>query len=1666
VTRVGLHLEPSILPRTETISWAGPNDWNQSGVSLQGIDANVTAMTILPQGFEWDFESGAFDSAWSHSGTSNWAVQSNTRISGTYTAQSGSISHNQVSTMSVTISNMVGTGSFKYRTSTESGWDYLLFCIDSPSCTRYNSFTSKWSGSSSSGTYNFNIASGTHTYYWKYAKDGSVNSYSDTVWVDDIVFTPSGGSGTGEANWTSPKFGTGITGPLGLIDAPYGMMSIDAKLPSGSLITSSIIDATQNSAIPGYEGMTGSFFDLGGIDSTMYPELRVNLRMTTTGGGMPEIYGIHLHGRIASTLEQNPATEGWILNGVTWDGDSISGSGTLTSPLFTSARPIARITNSMSVSGSTDFAVSIDGAAPQTIPTQGSLTLERPGRSVQFFFGANTATAFDLLSFQTDIESGGMAEDASFDIGLDGVDETSLAHPAIGPLGLQDRFGNSERSVQLRWPTPADHSIPVHAPMNGINSFDWLLIPGSVSPENIDWSIKVDGSEVISGSIAIAERAVRVSLNNSEVMTLSYALVNATPSIFDHTSIDLVIGAQQGEATVSGLAIKSAGIIDFDLGPSDALVLAINDNIPTSTLTGLTRLVPLSMRFLEAGALEVTITKLETSSSFTTDSLILNNVSSTLTPSYQWIEVTSTHNVTDGVPARVQVDLAGVVNSATIEVDLTTNTHSLRQTGSNSGDLLLLHSTKPYEHTSIDGFVNSTVRFQINASWDDEELVWLKARIILEDGRRSVPKQQLFGIGTRPGIENDIEVRDWSIRNDLGLKIPSSMSYLKANAEVNISVQLGFEGMDDSVAPRTGDAIIKLYENRTLSEEKLLSSISTFDKGLAHFVFNTPSGTGDVEYRISVASLHGADNSSNLVMNRTFVVDSLAPTLINKNVNDFDHLEPTLNQRLTFEIFDRPVLPTDIQLSLWRDWEDDDDMDGIAATDEYQSYSLNLPTNLSKQQGNYTISIDDSLAPDGGIVHGYLNGGDPAGNLIEGGAFDTPLFVYQLKRDGAPLLSGEGGFIDGTHVYLHPSIHYELTLPIFEPNGVSDIDHILFELASNSAIDRLPIYWNGTSARCETNSLYLIDLDCDVVPEDGDLTAFTSQLNLEIEFELDWGLPLESDLRREPSIEVVDRAGQSAWLTMPSLRWRFSPDLAINSDTLALHPLDGTLSHDGAWIQPSSDIIVNGSVVFPSSGEHPTVSHTVALLFNGIEHHIETDSEGLWEIILTGPASSGSLPMSVFLIELPAQANDLTDSVATRRWITVDGTSPHPESLLAPRLGREIPVASLENLSIEVSIKELEEIKVDSIELHWRLVRRDNSGRPYASGVEAMLLPGGAVAGQALLVRSVVQISEGLPPTIFSEQLKLEVWLTGEDRAGNQITSTTGFNSETNPFGHWDIERQAPLFAIDSDGLSYSRNGPIELGQLVMITIEISNDGEAHGWGNLSLVEQRSDGTTVAITSTPLPFDIQAGGRSTVSIDWEPKGEGHVSVIAIIDGNTLATGDKLEVTTISEEGLDGVLGSTPPVMIAVFAILFLILISVILLAIRTTGEGEEEWDEEMWDDVEQSADVLADNFKQRAAVAPAPAPTTHHQPPDAEEAASYALLNPTVTTPTPTQATTQSQAVGQPAAQASPQTVTPTQHFSSPLAGVDAATYQQWLNMGWSPEQIESWWIAQQQQQQ
>ena len=126
---------------------------------------------------------------WTTGGNVNWFGQTSVYYNGGDAAQSGAITHNQVSYVQTTVTGP-GTLSFYWKVSSESNYDYLIFYIDGTEQT-------KISGEVSWTQKTYTIASGTHTLQWKYSKDGSVSSGSDAGWLDKVEFTAGGGGGTG-----------------------------------------------------------------------------------------------------------------------------------------------------------------------------------------------------------------------------------------------------------------------------------------------------------------------------------------------------------------------------------------------------------------------------------------------------------------------------------------------------------------------------------------------------------------------------------------------------------------------------------------------------------------------------------------------------------------------------------------------------------------------------------------------------------------------------------------------------------------------------------------------------------------------------------------------------------------------------------------------------------------------------------------------------------------------------------------------------------------------------------------------------------------------------------------------------------------------------------------------------------------------------------------------------------------------------------------------------------------------------------------------------------------------------------------------------------------------------------------------------------------------------
>ncbi|MDY0337553.1 MAG: S8 family serine peptidase, partial [Candidatus Cloacimonadaceae bacterium] len=158
------------------------------------------------------FESGNFSAyPWINSSTSPWTVQNTDKYSGNYAAKSGTISNNAQTELSVThYVNQAGNISFWYKVSSELNYDKLYFLIDGVE-------KNNWSGSINWTQVSYPVSVGTHTFTWRYSKDGSEFSGSDCAWIDHIIFPPLGAyyapatnlsaipaDGSITLNWSSP----------------------------------------------------------------------------------------------------------------------------------------------------------------------------------------------------------------------------------------------------------------------------------------------------------------------------------------------------------------------------------------------------------------------------------------------------------------------------------------------------------------------------------------------------------------------------------------------------------------------------------------------------------------------------------------------------------------------------------------------------------------------------------------------------------------------------------------------------------------------------------------------------------------------------------------------------------------------------------------------------------------------------------------------------------------------------------------------------------------------------------------------------------------------------------------------------------------------------------------------------------------------------------------------------------------------------------------------------------------------------------------------------------------------------------------------------------------------------------------------------------------------
>jgi len=187
-----------------------------------------------------DWETGGFNKFnWVQGGNKPWTTTTVLPYEGVYSAKSGSISHLQASSISVTMNiSFDDSISFYRKVSSEQNYDFLKFYID-------NVEQQSWSGEIAWGRAAFPVAQGNHTFKWTYSKDVYYSSGSDCAWVDYILFPPV----------FNPS--TGICESLSIISSDFNIypnpatnnLFIDFYVEKEGLVSFKLIDALGRNVI-------------------------------------------------------------------------------------------------------------------------------------------------------------------------------------------------------------------------------------------------------------------------------------------------------------------------------------------------------------------------------------------------------------------------------------------------------------------------------------------------------------------------------------------------------------------------------------------------------------------------------------------------------------------------------------------------------------------------------------------------------------------------------------------------------------------------------------------------------------------------------------------------------------------------------------------------------------------------------------------------------------------------------------------------------------------------------------------------------------------------------------------------------------------------------------------------------------------------------------------------------------------------------------------------------------------------------------------------------------------------------------------------------------------------------------------------------------------------
>ena len=1539
VQSLGLDIESAPLPTSTAFSISKSLDFTSSQY-YSGVDVNGTSLSLLPQEWKWDFESGSFSSDWTLSGASNWAIQGSNALVGSQTAKAGTITHNQVTSMTLDVSSLpAGTGTFNYQVSSEGSFDYLNFCIDNTGCSRY-SYTNQWSGTSS-GVHTFSITSSTSTLTWSYSKDGSVNSGSDTAWVDEIVVTPAGGAGNGDGYWMSEPFGPSSIGQGEIRN--YGFMYIDAFIPNDAVFEWDLIDASTNQTIPGFEALKSTSIDLGAIDYEEHPELKFYVYMETTSGSLPIIHGIHFEGLIIDSFDSNPSESGWTLQTSNWNNGQVSGSGTATSPVYSMSSGFVGIKSNTTLTGSARMEYSLDsGQTWNSLPNNVFQSLNKPHFTAQLRV-LGTGGNWVLDNLDVEFVRGSIADGLAVDIGLDGIADWSMEKPGVGRLGIQDRFLDNSLSKEVASSASIPASFSMLMPTKGIESFSFFISSPSAEMISPFVTLSIAGQDVFSNNLGNFQSVENIKISASDLSSLNSALSQSINSVnlngLNFAEVIVKVGSTSTATNVhmSGLMAVYDDSTTLDFTASDSLVIAMNSALQSEISVSGYKEISLPIRMKGTGSISLTVNGITSQASVIPVGLEVVNVTDTFTPSVDWIDVVSTFDFSGisisnpGDHARsnswlIDLNLAGQNQNSQIRcpiISLPINGIAISSCVETGMNLVWNNLGQGGEISMIESgtILQFTHRFKFPVDWNDEESLVVSANLVSNLGPM-LPVSKSFGLGSSNGVENDISLNHWSVVGSNGMSSDNNYPYLKSGEPVNVKVELGFENSQES-SPRTGQVLVRL-----LVEGNEYSTSTIINDGIVTLPWVVPSTGSNVMVEVELMPLKGQSVSYQVPNSANFGFDAISPELLFMNIDQFDHVEASPKTNILFTITDRPVLPTHAEVYYWNSWEHDINSDGEIQLGEVQNSELIIPENLTFLQGDYEFELDTSNADDGSFSVGWIEVADTAGNLLENsGSLESPLFNLQISSDGSPQLGYDTlSWNLGPETWLHPGELVSLEIPIWDKNGVTDINHIELDLSFNQPDDST-ISWNRAGNSCESSTLYISVQSCRI-DSGTEQNVFSSNGKFIVEFVLEWGFDPDDSIYRKTSIYLEDLNGQSSQLSLNELDWRFSGEMIIDKETLIFTVGDEILTGDASWVQPRENVQVSGELLW--SKTQRSVTQSLDLLFEIGGNQAQVDFvNGSFNGSIISPLIPNSYFFEISLRNSPNGAS-IRQPVNPLMWFVVDDSPPEMVRIISPEINELVFESEWSELDIELVMSEDEYLDTDSLMFNWE-VHPSGFGmltNSVVNGSSQLQVLGGQPFGQSIPMFASLDLQSVIDEEARKQALELRVWVTGTDMAGQDISPE--FNAKDAPFGIWQLEQQIPEFQFLNPDISPSKD--LSVGDSVELAVAIQNIGEASGFAQLVVERVESNGARTRIHAQEI--ELQSGGTGVFTHTWSPDREGSMWIeFVIINGPTAQT-DTFYVEDSSGDGFLGGVTEINPILLVIIFVFTVALIGLLIFGLR------------------------------------------------------------------------------------------------------------------------------------